>query len=121
MTDHTLKKIFAEMRAIDAKNIPSFPRVLHKANPQNGASTPSAWIPFAFAASAALLAAVLFFSVVSKKEIHSSDELTHWASISDWSAPSDALLAESSSSPLSTSSDALLEALPSSSSTDKNL
>ena len=78
----------------------------------------------AFAAALFVAAALIAFSVLPKNEPHTTAEVEQWAAISDWTASSDAILAENSAVigfSLSTSSDMLFESLPSSSTTNQNL
>jgi hypothetical protein len=123
MTDHTLKKLFDEARRQDARNTLSFQRVLHKqaAVPQD--SPAFGWMPFAVAAAVLAAAAFLTFSVLPNNETHTTAEIEQWAAISDWTASSDAILAENTPCigvSLSTSSDLLFESAPTSSSSSKN-
>ena len=80
-------------------------------------------MPVAFA-SVLILAAVLSFSVLSKNSTLSPKEVAQWAAITDWSAPSDLILAENtttSSESFSTFSDTLFEFVPISSDKTQNL
>ena len=124
MTDHTLKKLFDEARRQDADNTPGFQRVLRKQIAPTTDSTSTGWMLFAFAAALFVAAALIAFSVLPKNEPHTTAEVEQWAAISDWTASSDAILAENSAVigfSLSTSSDMLFESLPSSSTTNQNL
>jgi DnaJ-domain-containing protein 1 len=123
MTDHTLKKLFNEARRQDASNMPDFQRVLRKQAVEHKDSPAFGWLPFALAVALLVAAALLAFSVLPKNETHTAAEIEQWAAISDWTASSDAILAENTPCigvPLSTSSDLLFESTPISSDTSKN-
>jgi hypothetical protein len=123
MTDHTLKKLFEDVRRQDAENAPSFQRLLRTQRSSEIRTSPSPWMSVAFA-SVLLLAAVLAFSVLSKNSTLSPEEAEQWAAITDWSAPSDLILAENtttSSESFSTFSDTLFEFVPTSSDKTQNL
>jgi len=123
MTDRTLKKLFEDVRRQDAENAPSFQRLLRTQQSSENRTSPSLWISVAFA-SVLLLAAVLAFSVLSKNSTLSPEEAEQWAAITDWSAPSDLILAENtttSSQSFSTFSDTLFELVPTSSDKTQNL
>jgi len=123
MTDRTLKKLFEDVRRQDAENAPSFQRLLRTQRSSENRTSPSPWMSVAFA-SVLLLAAVLAFSVLSKNSTLSPEEAEQWAAITDWSAPSDLILAENtttSSESFSTFSDTLFELVPTSSDKTQNL
>jgi len=123
MTDHTLKKLFEDVRRQDTENAPSFQRLLRTQRSSENRTSPSPWMSVAFA-SVLLLAAVLAFSVLSKNSTLSPEEAEQWAAITDWSAPSDLILAENtttSSESFSTFSDILFELVPTSSDKTQNL
>jgi hypothetical protein len=123
MNDHTLKKLFDEARRQDADNTPGFQRLLCKQAVATKDSPALGWMPFALAAALLLVAALLAFSVLPKSEPHLAAEVEQWAAISDWTASSDAMLAENTPCigvPLSTSSDLLFESAPISSGSSKN-
>lgn len=123
MTDHTLKKLFEDVRRQDAENAPSFGRLLRTQRSTENRASPRTWMPVAFA-SVLILAAVLAFSVLSKNSTLWPKEAAQWAAITDWSAPSDWILAEStttSSESFSTFSNTLFEFVPTSSDKTQNL
>lgn len=123
MTDHTLKKLFDEARRQDADNTPRFQRVLRKQAVATKDSPAFGWMPFALAVALLVAAALLAFSILPNSETHSAAEVEQWAAISEWTASSDAILAENTPCigvPLSTSSDLLFESTPISSDTSKN-
>ena len=123
MTDHTLKKLFDEARRQDADNTPSFQRVLRKQATAPQDSPAFGWMPFALAVALLVAAALLAFSILPNSETHSAAEVEQWAAISEWTASSDAILAENTPCigvPLSTSSDLLFESTPISSDPSKN-
>jgi hypothetical protein len=122
MTDQTLKNLFEETKHQDADNTPSFQRVLRKqAAPVTDSAAPG-WMPFALAATL-LVAALVAFSVLPKNESHATEEVDQWASISEWTASSDAILAENAPAigvSFSTPSDVLFDSTPNSPETTKN-
>lgn len=123
MNDHTLKKLFDESRRQDARSVPGFQRVLRRQAVATKESPAFGWMPFAFAAALLVAAALLAFSILPKNETHTAAEIEQWAAMSDWTASSDAILAENSPCigvPLSTSSDLLFESAPISSGSAKN-
>jgi len=123
MTDHTLKKLFEDVRRQDAQNAPSFERLLRTQRSSENRTSSGIWMPLAFA-SVLFLAAVLAFSVLSKNSTLSSEEVEQWTAIASWSAPSDSILAENtttSSESFSTFSDSLFEFVPTSSDKTQNL
>jgi hypothetical protein len=123
MTDYTLKKLFEDVRRQDAENAPSFQRLLRTQRSSENRTSPSTWMPVALA-SVLLLAAVLAFSVLSKNSTLSPKEVEQWAAITDWSAPSDLILAENTTTSresYSTFSDTLFEFAPTSTDQTQNL
>ena len=122
MTEHTLKKLFEEAKQQDADNVPGFQRLLHKQAATPKDSPDLGWMQFAFAAALLVAAALLAFSIIPKSETHTAADVEQWATISEWTAPSDAILAANTPSigvSFSTSSDFLFESTPISSETSK--
>ncbi|MEI8293653.1 MAG: hypothetical protein WCG66_06625 [bacterium] len=121
MTETTLKKLFDDLKTRDADCLPGFQRVLRKPRTTAVAQASLGWAPLAYLAASVLLGVALCFSVFPGKTSRSTTELEQWATISAWSAPSDAILAENTATSLSTSSDTLLEGFPNASESTKNL
>lgn len=112
MTDHTLKKLFSELKRQDSQNVPNFQRMLQRQTRAANEPLALGWIPFAWAAALLMAAALLAFSVFPKTESHTASELEQWAAMTDWTPSSDAILAENTPAigvSISTSSDLLFE------------
>lgn len=114
-SDEKFQELFAEMRATDRKNAPSFQRMVHPANFRKdpARSFPVLGLSLATAAAIVVSALLVLNSPHPRETVPES-----WSSISDWSASTDSLLTQSetfSSSSLTTPSDSWLEDINSSS------
>jgi len=112
MTDHTLKKLFSELKKQDSGSTPNFQCMIRKQASASDDPHTFGWMSYALVAAFVLAAALLAFSVLPKNESHTAAEIEQWAAITDWTASSDAILAENTPSiggSFSTSSDMLFE------------
>ena len=123
MTDHTLKKLFNELKKEDSENTPNFQCMIRKQASTSDDPQTFGWMSYALVVALVLAAALLAFSVLPKNESDTATEVEQWAAITDWKASSDAILAENIPSiggSLSTSSDMLFESSSVSSVPNKN-
>ena len=128
--DDKLQSLFAEMRAENSANTPSFRRMVHPARLRPQPAQSSGGFPrirFLLATSTAL---VLAIGAVFLAERHPAQEVNtaSWSAVSNWNASTDSLLSDSqsfSASTFTTPSDSWLENMNSTttetSETDKNL
>lgn len=113
MTDHTLKKLFSELKKQDSQNVPNFQRMFQRQTIQADQETLArGWMPFAFAAALLTVGALLAFSILPKNDNHMPSEIEQWSAITNWTPSSDSILAENTPAigvSISTSSDMLFE------------
>jgi hypothetical protein len=115
-TENEFKQFFHELRAQDEQRAPGFENL---ARPSAAISTPRVMIPrFRLGAMVAAAAVVLVTAIgvadLRSREQSAARELAQWSSLSNWEAPTDALLNFSSlplGSTIITPSDSLFETI----------
>jgi hypothetical protein len=93
--DRQLRKVFSEWKTQDSRRAPSFDAVLNASRESAAISPRHCRIRFAFGMAAALLVIVFTTTLLMTSYLKSRSrevEIRQWAALSEWTAPSDALL-----------------------------